>query len=246
MHPLLPVLALCALDRSALLHGRPARAAVQLMAKRKKAQAAKAVPAWAAGMAPTESALLDAVREQKRDMKAITGLIDTLVDSTGGKAVPAEALHGSWQLLWVPTAASLDRVGTGLHNVPGTTFEDFFLTVGREKACKCEANEVLRVFGPFPNVRNVLEGTYAYEAPRLRLVYTSMVDGLGKTIEPKGGDGQGGNRVVDLRVRYAGPSALIASSGEDVLVFGACKSVREELVRLRVLKPKDEESAEGS
>lgn len=70
-----------------------------------------------------------------------------------------------------------------------------------------------------------------------------MVDGLGKTIEARGGSTQ---RVVDLNVEYAGQKALVARSERDTLIFGRVKSVRDELVRLRVLRPKDDEGSSDS
>mmetsp|Transcript_5515 Transcript_5515/g.13719 ORF Transcript_5515/g.13719 Transcript_5515/m.13719 type:complete len:118 (-) Transcript_5515:49-402(-) len=112
------------------------------------------------------------------------------------------------------------------------------------KTNKLEANEVLRVFGPFPSICNRLSGTYDFDASkgRLRVVYSEMFDGLGKQLAAKDGSTQ---RVVDLTVKYAGPRVLVAASGPSVLVFEKIPSIREELVRLRVLNPEPEPDAES-
>lgn len=181
-----------------------------------------------------EGKLLVAVKEPKRDTAQIGALLDSLGNRDGG--VRPESLVGGWALRWVPNVQALDIIGTGLHAMRGTTFEDLFISFGTEKTKKVEANEVLRVFGPFPSVRNVLSGTYSYDAAkngRLRIVFSEMVDGLGSRIVAKDGSSE---RVIDLNVRYAGPQVLIAAKGEDSLIFEKVQSVREELIRLRVLK----------
>jgi hypothetical protein len=226
----------------AVAHG-PARAVAGPRVTRTRAVAMSAKKALKPMVADpaAEAKLLGAVAEKKRDMAAIGTLLRDLAGRDG--AVRPETLYGGWQLRWVPNAGVLDAVGTGLHNVAGTSFEDFFLSIGTEKSSKCEVNEVLRVFGPFPSVRNVLSGSYAFDPVkgRLRLKYTEMMDGLGKQLKAKDGSS---TRVVELEVRYAGEQALIAAIGGEELVFGKVKSIRDELIRLRVLKPaSDDEDA---
>ncbi|KAG8467742.1 hypothetical protein KFE25_006794 [Diacronema lutheri] len=182
-----------------------------------------------------EGKLLEAVKQARRDTAAIGSLLDALGNRDGG--VRPESLVGGWALRWVPTAAALDAIGTGLHSMPGTSFEDLFLSIGTEKSRKVEANEVLRVWGPFPSVRNVLSGSYAFDPSkgRLRITFSEMVDGLGNRLAAKDGSTE---RAVDLAVRYVGPQVMIAAVGNEALVFEKVQSVREELIRLRVLKPK--------
>lgn len=102
----------------------------------KKASTAAAPPAWRDDLAAVEDELVTAVGMEKRDVALITGCVEKLTASSA--VVPKEAIHASWRLLWVPTAAALDRIGTGLHALPGTSFEDFFVTLGKSKEARCE------------------------------------------------------------------------------------------------------------
>lgn len=65
-----------------------------------------------------------------------------------------------------------------------------------------------------------------------------MVDGLGKQIQAKDGSSQ---RIVTLDVKYAGSKVMVAQLGSALLVFSRVESVRDELIRLRVIKPADED-----
>ena len=48
------------------------------------------------------------------------------------------------------------HVGTGLHKVPLARLQEVFLScLGRNRL---EVLEVIRILGPFPNVKNVLQG----------------------------------------------------------------------------------------
>jgi hypothetical protein len=207
--------------------------ATPMRASRVVAMSAKKAYRPKAADPASEAKLLAAVGEQKRDLAAIGSLLEALSEREGG--VKPEAIVGGWQLRWVSSAEALEAVGTGLHKISGVSFEELFLSIGTDKSKRCEANEVLRVFGPFPSVRNVLSGSYSFEPSKgkLRLVYTEMIDGLGKELTANDGST---SRIIDLDVRYAGKQVLVARAGGEALIFERVESIKEELIRLRVLK----------
>lgn len=111
------------------------RSRIVTMAARKKQKAPSAL-AQQPKDETAETELLERVGESKRDMTAIDALIDKLVGL--GQAPTIDLVAGAWSLQWVPTAEALESIGTGLHTLPGTSFEDFFLSIGSGKAKKCE------------------------------------------------------------------------------------------------------------
>merc|ERR1712182_112709 len=68
-------------------------------------------------------------------------------------------------------------IGTGLHRVALANLEDQFLSL--EADGSCALTEVIRVIGPFPNVKNLLTGTSTIGPSTLRLTYTKVIDGTG-------------------------------------------------------------------
>lgn len=66
-------------------------------------------------------------------------------------------LYGDWRMVWASSDDALSAVGSGLHRVAMTRLEDIFVSLG--DGGTLETNEVLRVIGPFPNVRNTLTGS---------------------------------------------------------------------------------------
>jgi hypothetical protein len=87
-----------------------------------------------------------------------------------------------------------------------------------------QLQEVIRIIGPFPNVKNVLQGVGSTVASSssaagsdngtavvsdFKLVWDSMVDGTGKEVLA-GGESKNGVRTVDLHVYLADASVLIA------------------------------------
>lgn len=160
----------------------------------------------------------------------------------------AMSLVGDWKLAFASSSDALGVVGTGLHNVPLTKMEDLFISIrGNGKKTKevpssVEVCEVLRVIGPFPNVRNTLTGACVPgRDAALTFSYTKMIDGNGGVIQAKDG---GTQRVVRFEGAYVNDKCLVltaASSREaqDVLVFTREADLDGELKKLRVDRPPD-------
>jgi hypothetical protein len=127
------------------------------------------------------AALLDACGESDRDLEKIDGIVAELAALPGpGAADATSAVRGDWRLSWARSDDGVGSVGTGLHRVPLASLEDIFLSLAPKRVL---TSEVIRVLGPFPNVKNTLEGTSKVRAgATLDLSYDTVVDGLGATL----------------------------------------------------------------
>jgi hypothetical protein len=154
----------------------------------------------------------------------------------------------NYRLAWVGSDAAICHVGTGLHKVPLARMQEVFLTVAA--GGRVTLQEVIRILGPFPNIKNELKGTSKATKTSdagvtdWTINWDSMIDGTGKEISA-------GKEVrqVDLQVIVAEPSAIIAivprenkeqrqdlleEKGEHVLVFIKENEMDEKLEALRV------------
>jgi len=138
-----------------------------------------------------------------------------------------------YRLAWVGSDDAITHLGTGLHKVPLARLQEVFLTVpaavGRPNQVMLQ--EVIRILGPFPNVRNTLQGSCRYETvarssssisstasdsdsastntmTKWTIAWESMVDGTGK--ELLAGKAENVKRV-DLDVYFADPAVLVAA-----------------------------------
>jgi hypothetical protein len=130
-----------------------------------------------------------------------------------------------YSLAWVGSDEAICHIGTGLHKVPLARLQDIFLTIGRDGSGEGKTlrlMEVIRILGPFPNVRNTLEGKITKMNTQenenaavnkrvlrkdvIQICYDSMMDGLGKQITAGTVDNL---RYVDLEVLFADERALV-------------------------------------
>jgi len=138
-----------------------------------------------------------------------------------------------YSLAWTGSDEAICHVGTGLHNVPLARLQDVFLSIGRDdlsgKSKTFALLEVIRILGPFPNVRNTLQGsvtdfkTVSNGDIKAKIKYDSMVDGLGKEIAAGTEDN---SRQFSLNILYADEYALVLTTedgngenGENILLF---------------------------
>jgi len=181
------------------------------------------------------SAIKTLLEETNIDVKDIIQLISELC-----KIEPAVSfktlLNGDlkdYSLAWTGSDEAICHVGTGLHNVPLARLQDVFLTIGRDALSGASKTftllEVIRILGPFPNVRNTLQGTItdfqnvSNGDIKAKIKYDSMVDGLGKQIAAGTEDN---SRQIGLNIVYADQFALVMTtedgygeSGENILLF---------------------------
>lgn len=157
--------------------------------------------------------------------------IDDGIANDGKKAV--KTLFQSspplqYGLVWAGSDEAICHVGTGLHKVPLARLEEIFISVGRQndensnmqRSRGWKLYEVIRILGPFPNVRNILQGEVqdivnSDVASEIKLKYEYMIDGTGKVISA-GGDMNSENddklREVELSIWYADEEVIICTT----------------------------------
>eukprot|EP00536_Pseudo-nitzschia_multiseries_P006781 jgi/Psemu1/193859/e_gw1.148.24.1 len=151
-----------------------------------------------------------------------------------------------YRLAWVGSDEALCHVGTGLHKVPLARMKEVFMNcLGKNKI---EILEVISILGPFPNVKNVLQGTTTTSSgisgAEMRITYDKMFDGTGKEINAGTEDNI---RRVDLDVAFCDERAIVVvmpddnvnakpldNDGKRVLLFVREEDLDEKLEGLRV------------
>lgn len=168
-----------------------------------------------------------------------------------------------YNLVWAGSDDAICHVGTGLHKVPLARLQEVFLSVGRQndensntlRSRGWKIYEVIRILGPFPNVRNILQGevTAFKNTPtssEIDLKYDIMIDGTGKVVSAGGKGGKNGDeetRKVKLYIWYADEKIIIcstqmddtflksAANGDNVLLFFKESDMEGKLDAYRVL-----------
>mmetsp|Transcript_14127 Transcript_14127/g.20172 ORF Transcript_14127/g.20172 Transcript_14127/m.20172 type:complete len:459 (+) Transcript_14127:84-1460(+) len=153
--------------------------------------------------------------------------------------------NSNYSLAWVGGDDAICHIGTGLHKVPLARLDEMFLTLGgipppatslsdinnniigkkSKKRKDIRAGwtiyEVIRILGPFPNVRNTLQGAISIPSlptsssspysssssvPTVNIRYESMIDGTGKELLA----GKEENaRDIPLSILYADTDAIL-------------------------------------
>ena len=177
---------------------------------------------------------LDEVLEKKNNLQDILAVIKKLMQQEGSnlKALTGGSYSLNYRLAWVGSDDAICHIGTGQHKVPLARLQEIFLTLQGKN--RLEVYEVISVFGPFPNIRNTLQGSSqagGADPFNWKVVYNSMIDGLGKELLA---DKEENQQRVDLQVYFCDPNAIVAiippkdggvrddpleSSGANVLLF---------------------------
>jgi hypothetical protein len=187
--------------------------------------------------------------EQTNNLDGILAAIRQLISVPSGnlRMLLAGGQKYNYRLAWVGSDDAICHVGTGLHKVPLARLQEVFLTcMGKNRL---ELLEVIRILGPFPNVKNILQGDCKVDRGEdiacMKITYDSMIDGTGKEVLA----GEEGNvRRVGLQVYFADEEAIVAVvppesgfrddplevNGSNVLVFIREKEMDEKLDALRV------------
>lgn len=199
--------------------------------------------------------------EKNRDLEKILSLTQKLISLNSNlqkndiqSLIKAKEFYG-YKLVWAGSDEAICHIGTGLHKVPLARLQEVFLNIGNK--AKIEMYEVIRILGPFPNVKNTLLGDVSIMSKNkkrnnnnnnnekmLDIQFNSMIDGTGKEILA----GTSENiRNVDLSVLYASEQIVICKvpdsddeeeeekdDGSNLLIFFQEVDVEAELELLRV------------
>ena len=171
----------------------------------------------------------------------------TKLPSTNLRVMVAGKEQYTYRLAWVGSDDSICHIGTGLHKVPLARLQEIFLTCQGKN--RIEVFEVISILGPFPNVRNTLQGGSEVSSSDIStwtILMDSMIDGTGKEILA----GKDENiRKVKLQIYFANPNAIVAivppengglrenpweNNGANVLLFVREDNINEKLEALRV------------
>lgn len=202
-------------------------------------------------------------------LSEITSLIDlqsqpiSALKSILAKKPGKDEKQPNYRLAWAGSDKAICHVGTALHKVPLARLQEIFLCLGYNR---WELLEVIRILGPFPNVRNTLKGDVKVEkgkgsgfsggavpssngngreAVRMNIAYNSMIDGTGKEILA----GKATNvKYVDLNIWFANEKAIVCTTvNEDLdgdVVVDPLTSANGEKVLLFVAEENLDESLE--
>lgn len=201
-----------------------------------------------AAMNKAVKALEDSL-EKKGNLDGILASIRQLIQVTSGdlRQIVAGAKKQNYRLAWVGGDEAICHIGTGLHKVPLARLQEVFLScLGRNRI---EVQEIISILGPFPNVKNILQGTSKIgrgdDVSDWQITLDSMVDGTGKEILAGTDDNI---RRVGLQVYFADEKAIVAvvppkegfradpleNNGANVLVFVREDQLDDKLDALRV------------
>jgi len=156
-----------------------------------------------------------------------------------------------YRLSWVGGDDAICHIGTGLHKVPLARMQEVFLNcIGSNRI---EILEVISLLGPFPNVKNILQGTTKMINDKgsnadVQIVMDKMFDGTGKEILAGTDDNI---RRVDLQIAFCDERVIVAvvppegknkdntinpldNDGKRVLLFVKENKLDEKLDALRV------------
>jgi hypothetical protein len=192
--------------------------------------------------------MLDPTAENNKKTLSVPDILALLRElSQQASSSPLTQLIGTnqrrdYRLAWVGSDDSVTHIGTGLHKVPLARLQEVFLSFpGRNRVL---LQEVIRILGPFPNIRNTLSGSSRSSTrdgvTEWNVQWESMVDGTGKELLA----GKEENiKLVPLRVYYSDEMVIVASrpcddpwqgNGENVLLFLREDDLENKLEALRV------------
>lgn len=183
-------------------------------------------------------------------------LLPTLKSIVSTRPTGKDEKLPSYRLAWVGSDNVICHIGTSLHKVPLARLQEVFVTLGYNR---WELYEVIRIIGPFPNVRNTLKGdvklcklsssSESREGVRMEISYMSMIDGTGKEILAGKEDNI---KYVNLDVWFANEKVIVCTvpnekenddrgdgedpftgDGSNVLFFVGEENLDESLEKLR-------------
>lgn len=128
---------------------------------------------------------------------------------------PNQTLTGDWIIFWASREGCIDKLfGTGMTDEGWwMQLQEYLIRFGKKKEGRiCEAIEIVRKVGPFPNQSNCLRGKYAISGTnRLKITFSEMKTDEGKDLEFREGKKK---MVVDVDVIYSSKK-MIAIQWED-------------------------------
>jgi hypothetical protein len=143
-----------------------------------------------------------------------------------------------YRLAWIASDVAVCAIGSALHSkIALARLQEVYLTLHRNRL---QMFEVVRILGPFPNVKNTLSGSAKFArqgVDRMTITWQSLIDGTGKE------NFEGGKtKVAMLDILYGDDQLIVARlvdkdipRGEECVVFIRDTDMDATLENLRVL-----------
>ncbi len=185
--------------------------------------------------------LEDILESKGKDVVAsVLNIIQRLISSEGTSLKQLTSSKKDYRLAWAGSDEAVCHFGTGLHKVPLARLQEVFLTFPARN--RIQLQEVIRILGPFPNVKNVLVGSCTVAGSGVtewKVTWETVVDGTGKLLAGKE------DKTVELDVYYSDESVIVAAmpdcredplqdSGKNILLFIRDLNMDATLEQLRV------------
>ena len=122
----------------------------------------------------------------------------------------------SYRLAWAGSDEAICHIGTSLHKVPLARLQEIYLTLGGIGR-KWELIEVIRILGPFPNVRNTLRGDVTKLTKLGDTTYTGMKRNESSSISSSSSSSGGSREGVRMEIAY---NSMIDGTGKEILASG--------------------------
>jgi len=166
--------------------------------------------------------LIDFGAEQQTASSSTSSTFQSLVSSK-----QSQEDQTCYRLAWVGSDDAICHIGTGQHKVPLARLQEVFLTLQGKN--RLELYEVISLFGPFPNLRNTLQGSSRVVVPAndnnnnnnnnnssndnnnvstWKITWESIIDGTGK--EYNSSDDKKNQQLVDLQIYFGDLNAIVA------------------------------------
>lgn len=185
------------------------------------------------------SKLQDSIKEGKKVIEAVDEATEKLSKVNKLKQLVKSTAALDYRLAWVESDAAVCAIGSALHRKVGLArLQEVFLTLHRNRL---QMFEVIRILGPFPNVKNTLSGSAKFsrkdKSNELTITWQSLIDGTGKE-NYEGGE----SKQVTLDVLHGDEQIIVASlidetipNDQNRLVFIRDEEMDTTLESLRVL-----------
>lgn len=158
--------------------------------------------------------LQDVLGNRTGNVRDILTIVDKLVsipssDNSDLRRLLSARDRTDYRLAWVGSDDAICHLGTGLHKVPLARMQEVFMNcLGKNKI---EILEIISLIGPFPNVKNILQGSTKITSgggggSEMQITMDRMFDGTGKEIMAGTDDNI---RNVDLEVVFCDERAIV-------------------------------------
>ena len=110
--------------------------------------------------------------------------------------------NNNYHMIWAGIHNAVCHIGSGLHNVSLARLQEAFATFFKSRI---EVYEVIRIIGPFPNVKNTFKSDITYKRDNPSIKHVSMIDGTGKETSA----GEDNQKIEPLDVMLATNNIIV-------------------------------------